>query len=103
MVSNTKIAVGNVVKIQNWFGVVLETHVDKDGNLSVIQVQTARNIFRGFGPEYIDIRLQPDAIQLATEADLQEEIKKHQRLQNAALNRMLSSVHDVKPQLAAAD
>lgn len=103
MVSNTKIVAGDVVKIQNWFGVVLETHWDEGGNLSVIQVQTARNIFRGFGPEYIDVRLQPDAIQLATQADLQDEIKKHQRLQDAALSRMLSSVQVTKPQFAAAD
>lgn len=103
MVSDTKIAVGDVVKIQNWFGVVLETHLDEAGNLSIIQVQTARNIFRGFGPEYIDVRLQPDAIQSAAQADLQAEIKKHQRLQKAALSRMLSSVQTIKPQLTAAD
>ena len=63
MVSNAKIAVGNVVKIQNWFGVVLEIHLDEDGNLSVIQVQTARNIFRGFGPEYIDVRFPYNSVQ----------------------------------------
>jgi len=103
MVSNTRIAVGDVVKIQNWYGVVLETHFDETGKLSVIQVQTARNIFRGFGPEYIDVRLQADAIQPAALADLQDEIKKHQRLQDAALSRMLASVQVKNPQFVAAD
>lgn len=91
-----------MVKIQNWFGVVLETYLDEAGNLSVIKVQTARNIFRGFGPEYIDVRLQPEAVQLATQADLQDEIKKHQRLQEAALNRLLFSAQSSKPQMVAA-
>lgn len=103
MVSTAKIRVGDVVKIHNWFGVVLETHFDEEGDLSVIRVQTARNIFRGFGPEYIDVRLQPDAIQPAAQADLQQEIETHQRLLDSALTRMLQPVQDVTPQFVNAD
>ena len=92
MVSNTKIVVGDVVKLHNWFGVVLETHFDEEGSLSIIRVQTARNIFRGFGPEYIDVRLQTDAIQHADPSDLQQEIETHQRLLDAALTRLELSI-----------
>ena len=103
MVSTTKIMVGDVIKIHNWFGVVLETHFDEEGDLSVIRLQTARNIFRGFGPEYIDIRLQPDAIQPASQDDLLQEIETHQRLQNGALTRLLQSVQAASPQFVDAD
>jgi len=92
MVPNAKITAGSIVKIHNWHGVVLETHYDENGNLSVLQVQTVRNIFRGYGPEYIDIRLQPDAVEPATLADLQQEIETHHRLLDGALNRMLAAV-----------
>ncbi len=92
MVPNAKITAGSIVKIHNWHGVVLETHYDANGNLSVLQVQTVRNIFRGYGPEYIDIRLQPDAVEPATLADLQQEIETHHRLLDGALSRMLAAV-----------
>ena len=103
MVSDTKVTVGDVIKIHNWFGVVLETHFDEDGTLSVIRVQTARNIFRGFGTEYINIRLQPDAIQPAARSDLQQEIEAHQRLLDSALMRMLLPIQEVTPKLMNAD
>lgn len=92
MVSDAKIMVGSVVKIHNWYGVVLETHYDDQGCLSIIRVQTARNTFRGYGPEYLDVRLLPEAIQPATLADLQQEIESHHRLLNGAINRMIESV-----------
>lgn len=101
MVSNAKIAEGSVIKIHNWYGVVLETHYDDQDRLSVIRVQTARNIFRGHGPEYLDVRLLPEAIQPATLADLQQEIETHRRLLDGALDRMIESVQ-TKPKVAVA-
>lgn len=92
MEDNSQIAAGNVVKIHNWHGVVLETHCDDQDRLSIIQVQTARNIFRGHGPEYLDVRLMPEAIELATLADLQKEIETHRRLLNGAVERMMAAV-----------
>ena len=92
MVSNTPITKGCVIKIHNWHGVVLETHTDDQDRLSIIQVQTARNIFRGHGPEYLDVRLMPEAIELATLADLQQEIETHRRLLNGAIERMIGAV-----------
>ncbi|MCC6607930.1 MAG: hypothetical protein IT327_32290 [Anaerolineae bacterium] len=99
MVSNAKITEGCVVKIHNWYGVVLETHYDDQNRLSIIQVQTARNIFRGYGPEYLDVRLMPEAIELASLADLQQEIETHRRLLNGAVERMIgaASVHPEIP------
>lgn len=92
MVSNATITKGDIVKIHNWYGVVLETHYDTQNHLSVIQVQTARNIFRGHGPEYLDVRLMPEAIELATPADLQQEIETHRRLLDGAVERMMNAV-----------
>ena len=103
MVSDAKIVVGDVVKIHNWFGVVLETHCDDRGELSIIQVQTARNIFRGHGPEYLDVRLQPDAVQPATLADLKQEIETHRRLLDGALARVLASAETTPLLSVAAD
>jgi len=96
MVADVKIAVGEVVKIHDWYGIVQEVHFDADDELSIIQVQTARNIFRGHGSEYIDVRMMPDAIQAATLADLEQEIQTHYRLLNSALNRMLPATKDVR-------
>ena len=103
MVSNAKIAVGDVVQIHNWYGVVLETHHDAQGELSIIQVQTARNVFRGHGPEYIDVRLLPDAVEKATLDDLNREIAVQRRLQEGALQRLLTAVTADSPLPMASD
>lgn len=92
MVSDAIITPGTVVKIHNWHGVVLETHHDEQGQLSIIRVQTVRNIFRGYGPEYIDIRMLPDAIEVATVDAMQKEIETHRRLLDSAIERMFESV-----------
>lgn len=103
MVSDAKVVAGDVIKIHNWFGVVLETHFDEKGELSIIRVHTARNIFRGHGPEYLDVRMQPDAIQPATLAELKQEIETHQRLLDGALARMLAAAEKQKQIPVAAD
>lgn len=103
MVSSAKITEGCVVKIHNWYGVVLETHYDDQDRLSVIQVQTARNIFRGHGPEYLDVRLMPEAIELASLADLHQEIETHQRLLNGTIERLLDAVSVQSEMPIAAD
>lgn len=103
MVPDAKVIVGDVIRIHNWFGVVLETHFDIDGELSVIRVQTARNIFRGHGPEYIDVRMLPEAIQPATRADLEQEIQTHQRLLDTAVGRMLATARQPEGILVEAD
>lgn len=103
MVSDTNIEIGDVIKIHNWFGVVLETHFDDKGALSLIRVQTARNIFRGHGPEYLDVRMLPEAIQPATLVELQQEIETHQRLLDGALARMIRSAEKTDALPIAAD
>jgi len=103
MASDTRISVGDVIKIDNWHGVVMETHHDNDGNLSVIRVQTARNVFRGYGPEYIDVRLNPEAVQQASLVDLQQEVARHRRLLDGAVDRMMTLTRDVEPVSVAAD
>lgn len=91
MVPDTILAVGDVVKIHNWHGVVLETHFAENGDLSIIRVQTIRNLFRGYGPEYIDVRLQPEAVQQGTMIELRREIDTHQRLLEGAVARLLET------------
>ena len=103
MVSDAKVVVGDVIKIHNWLGIVLETHFDDTGELTIILVQTARNIFRGHGPEYLDVRMQPEAIQPATLAELRQETETHQRLLDGALARMLAAAEEQKPIPIAAD
>ena len=66
---------GDVVRVHNWHGVVLETNFDEDGEQSVIRVQTSRNVFREVGPEYVDLRLNPEAVALATIKDLEKEMQ----------------------------
>ncbi|MBK8904506.1 MAG: hypothetical protein IPM53_25230 [Anaerolineaceae bacterium] len=100
---SAKITTGSVVKIHSWHGVVLETHYDDQNRLSIIQMQTARNIFRGFGPEYLDVRLMPEAIELASLTDLQQEIDTHQRLLNGAIAQLLDAVSVQTEMTVAAD
>jgi hypothetical protein len=99
----TKITMGDVVKIHNWYGVVLETYDDEQGNLAIIRVQTARNLYRGYGPEYLDVRLMPEALQAGTLADLQEEMALHQRLLDGAAARLLAAVTEAETVPLAAD
>jgi hypothetical protein len=94
MASDVIVAVGDVIKIHNWHGVVLEVHHDEEGARSLLCVQTARNIFRGHGPEYIDVRLAPEAIEQATPAALQQEIETRRRLLEGAVDRLLTAVRD---------
>ncbi len=98
-----KKTMGSVVKVHSWHGVVLESHYDEQNRLSINQVQTARNIFRGHGPEYLDVRLMPEAIELATQAYLQQEIETHRRLLNGAIERMLDAVSVQTEMPVAAD
>ena len=103
MASNTKLSVGNVIKINNWHGIVMEIHCDEHGDLCIIRVQTARNIFRGYGPEYIDVRLNPKAVQLASLTHLQQEIARHRRLLDGAVDRMLALTVKIESVPVAAD
>ena len=103
MEAHDKIMTGSVIKIHNWHGVVLETHYDTQNRLSIIQVQTARNIFRGYSPEYLDVRLMPEAIELASLADLQQEVETHYSLLNSAIARMLDAVSVQTEMPVAAD
>jgi len=102
-VGRLTIEVGDVVKIHNWFGVVLETHRDEDGALSIIRVQTTRNLFRGHGPEYVDVRMQPEAIEQAALTDLEQEIATHQRLLDGAVGRLRAAAQTDREILVAAD
>lgn len=92
---------GDTVRIHDWHGVVLETNYDEDGELSIIRVQTARNVFRGYGPEYIDVRLHPDAISPATTEDLEKEIQTHRRVLDGAVERLLEEAR--QPEAVVAD
>ena len=93
MVPKEQIAVGDVLKIHNWYGVVLEVHRDgATGDVSVLRVQTTRNVLRGYGPEYIDIRMNPDAIQMGTMDELVRDLEERKQVSIRLENKMLEAV-----------
>jgi hypothetical protein len=81
--------IGDVIKIQNWHGVILDITYTADHQPAVLQVQTPRNVFRNMGPEFIDVRLAPDKIQPATKADLDYEIEFRRKLLETSIEGML--------------
>lgn len=83
--------IGDVVKIRNWYGVVLDITYTADNQPAILQVQTPRNIFRNMGPEFIDVRLAPDHIQPASRADLDKEIEFRQGLLATSIDEMLAA------------
>ncbi|NJN97333.1 MAG: hypothetical protein HC875_26250 [Anaerolineales bacterium] len=62
---------GDIIKIHSWHGVILEVFTSKTGR-TVLQVQTAWNVFRGYSPGFIEVEAAPETITPATRADLQE-------------------------------
>ena len=88
--------VGDVIKMHSWHGVVLNVFTSETGG-TVLQVQTARNVFRGYPPEFIEVEAAPDAIQLATRADLEDEISYLQRMRDIGLKQMLDGINEVVP------
>ena len=84
--------VGNVVKIRNWHGVILDITFTADDKPAILQVQTPRNVFRNMGPEFIDIRLSPDEVRLASREDLDKEIEFRRSLLDASLVELLTAV-----------
>ena len=39
---------GDIIKMHNWHGVVIKVFKNEDETGTVLQVQTARNVFRGY-------------------------------------------------------
>jgi hypothetical protein len=83
---------GDIIRIYEWHGVVLETHFDEAGALTVIRVQTARNVFRGYGAEYVDVRLNSGAMAFATVAELEQEIQTHRRVLEYGIEQLLERI-----------
>lgn len=83
--------VGDIIKMHSWHGVVLKVFTNPEGG-TVLQVQTARNVFRGYPPEFIEIEAAPNAITPATRADLETEIRYLQRMREIGLQQMLAAV-----------
>ena len=96
MVQGEQITVGDVLKIHNWYGVVLEVHRDVlTGEVSVLRVQTTRNVLRGYGPEYMDIRMNPEAVQIGTMDELVRDLEERKQLSLRLEKQMLQSVAPV--------
>lgn len=88
--------VGDIIKMQWWHGVVLKVFTNEAGG-TVLQVQTARNVFRGYGPEFIEVEVAPEAITPATQADLEQEIKQLQAMREVGLQKMFEAIRESKP------
>ncbi|GAB4408918.1 MAG: hypothetical protein Fur0044_02380 [Anaerolineae bacterium] len=82
---------GDIIKMHSWHGVVLEVFTSKTGR-TVLHVQTARNVFRGYPPEFIEVDVAPEAITPATRADLEKEIKHLQHMREIGLRQMLDRI-----------
>lgn len=82
---------GDIIKMHSWHGVVLEVFTSEIGR-TVLQVQTARNVFRGYPPEFIEVDAAPEAITSATRADLDREIKHLQHMRELGLKQMLDRI-----------
>lgn len=87
--------VGDIIKMHSWHGVVLKVFSNESG-ATVLQVQTARNVFRGYPPEFIEVETAPEAIQPATRADLEAEINYLQQMRNIGLKQMFDSIKQQK-------
>jgi hypothetical protein len=48
-------------------------------------------VFRGYGPEYVDVRLNLEALALATIKDLEKEIQIHRRVLKHGVEQLLKS------------
>jgi hypothetical protein len=90
--------VGDIIRMHNWHGVVLKVFSSDSGG-TVLQVQTARNVFRGYPPEFIEVEAAPEAITPATRADLEQEIAYLQRMREVGLQQILEHIreHDSLP------
>jgi hypothetical protein len=85
--------IGEIIKMHSWHGVVLDVFTNENER-TVLRVQTARNVFRGYPPEFIELDLAPEAITPATRADLDKEIKLLQEMRELGLQQMLSAIQD---------
>lgn len=92
--------IGDVIKMRSWHGIVLDVF-RSDAHKTVLQVQTARNIFRKLGPELIEVDLAPEHITLATLEDLHREIALHREMQENALQQFLSQAEHNGQQILA--
>ncbi|MCB0211038.1 MAG: hypothetical protein KDJ52_16995 [Anaerolineae bacterium] len=83
---------GDIIKMHAWHGVVLKVFCNDQGQDTVLQVQTVRNVFRGYPPEFIELNAAPDAVSPATRADLEAEIQYLQQMREIGLQQMLDSI-----------
>lgn len=83
---------GDIIKMHSWHGVVLKVFTSETGQ-TVLQVQTARNVFRGYPAEFIELDIAPEAITPATRADLDKEISYLQQMREVGLKQMLDRIN----------
>ncbi len=83
--------IGDIIKMHTWHGVVLNVFINESGG-TVLQVQTARNVFRGYPPEFIEVEAAPDSITPAARTDLEQEVQHLQRMRQIGLKQMMDSI-----------
>jgi hypothetical protein len=80
--------VGEIIRLRSWHGIVLERFRSDEGK-TILRVQTARNVFRGLPPEFIEFDLAPEQIEPATREDLQREITQHHEMLEYRVQKLL--------------
>ena len=86
---------GDIIKMHAWHGVVLQVFTSDSGGV-VLQVQTVRNVFRGYPPEFIAVEAAPQAIRPASRAELDQEIAYLQEMRDIGLQQMLNGIRQAE-------
>ncbi len=82
---------GDAIKMHHWYGVVLDVFKTESGRI-VLEVQTARNVFRKLPPEFIEVSNALEHISLATRETLEVEVENHNKLQTNAIEAMMKEI-----------
>ncbi len=80
--------VGQIIRLRSWHGVVLDVFTNEAGK-TILRVQTVRNVFRRLNPEFIELDLAPDAIELASLDDLQAEVASYEAVLQQSIRELV--------------
>jgi hypothetical protein len=67
---------------------VLDVFTNEAGK-TILRVQTVRNVFRRLNPEFIELDLAPDAIELASLDDLQAEVASYEAVLQQSIRELV--------------
>ena len=63
-----------------------------DAGKTILRVQTVRNFFRRLNPEFIELDLAPDTVEVASLDDLQAELASYEAVLQQSIRELVSHV-----------